>query len=106
MKVSLRELRVIIRTCLCEAGGGGVAFKPQPFDAPSPDVASREQIGSLKQHDIDTEEEDELPPHLREPEVDEKDCWGPVPPTGELPYTQQDPLVRDSSPLPSSRIMR
>lgn len=75
----------------------------------SPDINSREQLGSLKQQDIDTVDDhgnEDLPPHLREPVYDAEECFGPVPPTGEEPYTQQDPFVRDYSPLPSSRIMR
>jgi hypothetical protein len=49
---------------------------------------------------------DGLPDHLREPQVDPKDCEGPVPPNAEPPYVTSDPFVRDSSPLPSSNIRR
>ena len=72
----------------------------------SPDSNDREQLGSLKQRDVDTDDGDDLPPHLREPVYSAEECFGPVPPTGEEPYAQQDPLVRDWSPLPSSSIMR
>lgn len=72
----------------------------------SPATADREQIGTLADRDIDTEDGEDLPPHLREPAVDMDDCYGPVPPTAEEPYTQQDPFVRDFGVLPSPSIKR
>lgn len=97
MKMSLRDLRTVIRKCINEA------TKTEFFDSPSPDTASREQIASLKQHDLDTEEDDELPPHLREPVYSKEECYGPVPPTSENPYVQIDPFTNDYNDLPSSR---
>ena len=54
----------------------------------------------------DPNDDDELPSHLRDPMEDPEDCWGPVPPVTPDPYVQQDPFVRDSSPLPSPPIKR
>lgn len=107
VKLSLRELKQLIKLYLVEAPGDGPT-RPRPTQRNplSPDINSREQLDSLKQRDIDTDDGMDLPPHLREPVYDAEECFGPVPPTGEEPYMQQDPLVRDYSPLPSSRIMR
>jgi hypothetical protein len=104
MKITIGNLRRIIRNSLREAGGGQPR-KKQPYirNAMAPDIVDREALGRLETGD---QEEDELPPHLREPEVDAEDCWGPVPPTAEDPYVTQDPYVRFSSPLPTPQIKR
>lgn len=88
--------------------GGAMPNKPQPQqrNAMSPDIATREPITNMSKNDIDTDGDTDLPSHLREPTVNMEDCYGPVPPTAEEPYTQQDPNVRDFSPLPTSGIRR
>lgn len=70
-------------------------------------MIDREQLGFLADKPIDTMDDPEgLPAHLRDPIEDPEDCFGPVPPTNNDPYVQQDPFVRDSSPLPSPAIKR
>jgi hypothetical protein len=49
----------------------------------------------------------EVVPHLRDPFLEPEETFGPVPPTAEEPYTTiDDPLARDTSPLPTSPISR
>jgi hypothetical protein len=107
MRIKLGDLRAIIKASLTEAGGG-VPFKAQPQqrNPMSPSTNSREQIGSMKQLDVDTELDDELPPHLRNPDEEPEDVFGPVPPNAPDPYVQADPFVRDSSVLPTPQTMR
>lgn len=104
MRITVGQLRNIIRGVIRESGGGWPR-KPQPYtrNAMSPDINDREAMGKLQ---FGTPEEDELPPHLREPTEDPEDCYGPVPPTAEEPYVSQDPYVRYSSPLPTPGIRR
>ena len=107
MKISVKDLRrLIVR--LVEAGGGTTVPKQEPYiqNSLSPDINHREQLGSLADRDIDTEQDDELPPHLREPIYDEEECFGPVPPDAEDPYVGQDPFVRDYGPLPTPPVRR
>ncbi len=87
---------------------GAPPNKPEPYvgDSFGSDWTSREALTSLADVDVDTEQGDELPPHLREPLYDEEDCYGPVPPTAEQPGVYSDPFVRDSSPVPTSGIRR
>lgn len=98
MKIRIDELRSVIRVCLLEAGGG-MAFKPQPYhrNALSPAVSSREELGKLKQLDIDTEldGDTDVSAHLRDVIVTPEECYGPVPPVQNDPYTMQDPMVQD-----------
>lgn len=104
MRVRLGTLRAYLR----EVGANG-AFPGQPVarNPLSPDVNSREQLGDISAKTIDTVgDEDGLPEHLREPQVDPADCFGPVPPDAEPPFVSQDPFVRDSSPKPSGAIKR
>lgn len=107
MRIKVGDLRAIVRAAVLESGGG-VPMKRQPMqrNPMSPDVSHREQIGSLGDIDIDTELDDELPPHLRNPYEEPEDIFGPVPPDAEDPYAQQDPFVRDSGVLPTSRTAR
>ena len=107
MKLRIRQLRMMISEALHE-GGGGVSHKPQPYsgNAMSPASADREQMSYLADKDIDTDDGEDVSMHLRDQTVDPEDCFGPVPPTAPNPYAQQDPFVRDSSPLPSSGIAR
>jgi len=104
VRLRLGRLREIIRRSLTEAGGGW-ASPPQPAgrNSFSADINNREQIGRLESG---TPVDDDLPPHLRDPQEDEEDCYGPVPPTGEEPYMIQDPYVRGSSPLPTPGVRR
>ena len=86
--------------------GGAKATKPKMMrDAPyATKTANREQIGSLGKKDKPNEEE--LSPHLMEPEVDPEDCWGPVPPKNPNPYATSDPFTQDYGVLPTSPIRR
>ena len=86
--------------------GGARATKPKMMrDSPyATRTSNREQIGSLGMKDKPNE--DELAPHLMEPEVDEEECWGPVPPKNPNPYVSADPFTQDYSPLPTSPIRR
>ena len=104
MKITIGQLRSIIRKTIIESGGGW-ASPPQPVinNPMSPDISYREALGKLQ---TGTPDEDDLPEHLRFPEEDEEDCWGPVPPTGKEPYVGQDPFTRDYSPLPTPQIKR
>jgi hypothetical protein len=99
MWIRLGDLRRVIR----EAAGAS-AFPGQPIrNALSPDINDREQIGSLTNKAMDTvDDPDGLPEHLREPTVDREDCFGPVPPTAEVPYVQVDPYEVDTAPQPFS----
>ena len=103
MKITLGELRKIIREILRESGGGW-ASPPQPYtrNALSPDINNREQLGRLQTGTPEIE----LSPHLRDPVEEPEDCWGPVPPVAEDPYVTQDPWVKYSSPLPTPSIKR
>lgn len=104
MKITIRELRSIIRQALKE-GGGGWASPPQPAEGDSynPDINNREAIGRLE---WGTPIDDDLPTHLRDIENDLEDDFGPVPPTEGEPYVSQDPFTRDYSPLPTAPIYR
>lgn len=106
MFISIRQLRSIIRESLLEIGGTGPT-KPifnvgQNMRAPS--RVDREQLGSLAQ--VDTDIVDELPSHLVEPQVDYKDCYGPVPPIVGEPLVMHDPFAKDISPIPSPQRYR
>jgi len=109
VKITLNELRNIIRKVLIEAGGGtptrtmGAGRNPM-----SPEKADREALSFLADNptDIDLDDDDELPSHLRNPLEDPEDCFGPVPPVQGDPYVMQDPFARDTSPLPTPPIKR
>ena len=111
MRITLRRLRQVIREALVREWAGAPPTKAM-FDYVnnplSPDTSDREALGYLADHpaDVDPNDDDELPSHLRDPMEDPEDCWGPVPPVTPDPYVQQDPFVRDSSPLPSPPIKR
>jgi len=100
MRTTISELRKYIRRVIAEAGGG-VPMRPAlaTRNPMSPDMVDREQLGYLA--DKDYEVDDDVSSHLRDPVEDPEDCFGPVPPTNSEPYVTQDPLVRDSSPLPT-----
>jgi hypothetical protein len=103
MKITIRQLRSIIRDCILEAGGAS-PIPPQPYtrNAMSPDISHREQLGKLQTG----EPIEELPEHLREPELTPEECWGPVPPIAKDPGVYQDPFARHFSPLPTPGIKR
>ena len=105
MKITIGKLKGIIRRAILEAGGGtSLAKGPMIRDAMGPDFSDREQLGRISAKDAD--EEDELAPHLREPNYKEDDCWGPVPPTQENPYMTGDPYVKDYQPMSTARMKR
>ena len=103
MRITVRQLRRIIRDTLVEAGGGTTLPRmPMIRNATQPDFSSREQLGRVAA----PEDPDALAPHLIEPEVEFEDCYGPVPPTDNNPYALPDPYTKDTSPLPTSPIKR
>jgi hypothetical protein len=71
-------------------------------NALSPATSEREQLGRISAKDMD----DELAPHLSEPDVTPEECWGPVPPTSEKPGVHADAWAKDHSPLPTPSIKR
>lgn len=106
MRIRLGTLRELIRETLLLCAP---AFPGQPVgkNVLSPDINSREQIGNITAKAIDTvDDPDGMPDHLREPQEDPSDCYGPVPPDSEPPYVGQDPFTRDVSPLPTGNIKR
>ena len=92
MKITLGELRRIIRKVIIEAGGG-IPHMPMVRDSMGPEFADREQLGRISTKDKD--EEDLTSPHLREPDYPEEETWGPVPPTGEEPFAHLDSYAKD-----------
>lgn len=105
MKITIGELRSIIRSAIREAAGGTtLPHMPVVRNSIGPDFSDREQLGRISTKDAD--KEDELPPHLREPVHQEEDCWGPVPPTGKDPYAIPDPYAKDYGVLPTPPIKR
>lgn len=104
MRITVGQLRRIIRESLVEAGGG-LARPPRPNvrNAMAPSMADREQLGKIS---IRTTEPDQVAPHLQEPELEPEDCWGPVPPTGQNPYMIPDPYTTDYHVIPTPQIKR
>lgn len=104
---TLGHVRQLIRNTLTEAGGAK-ATKPQPYDGdkPGPGHAYSEELGSLASYDIDTDNGSDVSSHLRDPQYEEEDCYGPVPPNAEQPYAIDDPFVRDSGPVPTPGIRK
>jgi len=104
MKITLGKLRQIIRNTLIEAGGGTTLPKlPMIRNAMGPEFSDREQLGRISPKDND---EDEISPHLREPQYTEEECWGPVPPDQENPYMIPDPYNKDYHVIPTPQIKR
>lgn len=105
MRITIKELRRIIRDVVLEAGGG-TTMPPRPVvnNPMSPSMADREQIGRISVKDVDAP--DELAPHLQDPLYDEEDCWGPVPPKGANPYAMPDPYTQDFNVIPTPQIRR
>lgn len=107
VKIRLGNLKKLLELVFNEAGGG-TPMRTEPFigSATSPSTDSREQIRSLGDPDPEAQEDDELPPHLREPIYDKEDCYGPVPPVAEDPYVQADPFAQDWGIHPTSNTRR
>jgi len=107
VKIKLGALRRLIREALLSEWAGSPPTKPM-FDYVnnplSPNLADREQLGSLA--NTDEAPEDDLPDHLREPELTPEECYGPVPPDAPDPYVQADPFVKSHSPIPTPGIRR
>jgi hypothetical protein len=105
MKIKLGALRRLVREALLEAGGG-TTLPPQPVtrNPMSPSLTDREQITKMSISNL--EDEDALAPHLQDPQYEEEDCWGPVPPTAENPYALPDFYTNDFSVLPTPPIKR
>ncbi len=93
MKIRLGTLRRLIR----EATGS--AWPGKPVDnVVSDEINSREALDTLRSVPPDTVADEEgLPDHLLDPNVDPEDCFGPVPPDRKNPnpYVGQDPFARD-----------
>ena len=105
MKLTVGEIRQIVRSILRESGGGTtIPSRPMINNPMSPSMADREQIGRISVKDIDDPEE--ISPHLQEPVYDEEDCWGPVPPDAPNPYVLPDMFNKDYSVLPTPPIKR
>ena len=105
MKITVGQLRSIIRNAILEAAGGiTLPHMPVIRNAMGPEFADREQLGRISIKDV--EDEDEITPHLREPLYDAEDCWGPVPPTGDDPYVLPDPYTNDYHVIPTPQIKR
>ena len=105
MRITVGQLRGIIREVLAEAGGASpTPPRPNVRNAMTPSMADREQIGRISVKDKDDPEE--VSPHLREPMYKEDDCWGPVPPTGEDPYVMADFYTKDYHVIPTPPIKR
>jgi len=105
MKIKLGMLRMIIREVLAEAGGG-TTLPPRPMvnNPMSPSMADREQLTKMSVSSLD--DPDMVAPHLQEPQYEEEDCWGPVPPTTENPYMLPDYYSKDFGVLPTGNIKR
>jgi len=95
VKLRYGALRRILWQAINEVAPG----RPYIRNAMAPETANREQLKNIGEDP----DEDELPEHLRDVTVNPKDCYGPVPPTGEEPYVTMDPYVRGASPLPTPR---
>jgi hypothetical protein len=102
MRITISELRRIIRSVISETGGGIIPKLPVIRNAMGPEMSDREQLGRLAKD----RDPDEIAPHLTEPMYDDDDVWGPVPPTGENPYAIPDPYTKDTSVLPTPPIKR
>ncbi len=99
MRMTLGELRSIIRAAMVTEKSNTRWLMPDEAEAQKRSAANREQLGSLAGDSGDL-----VAPHLTQPQESPEDCWGPVPPTEPDPYVGQDPFVRDSSPLPTPRV--
>lgn len=104
MRITLGRLRALVTEALHEAGGG-VDTYPFIRDAVGPSTADREQIGSLAD-DSNKEPEEQLPPHLRDPQEDPEDCRGPIPPVDDDVHAISDPFASDWHVIPTPRFSR
>jgi hypothetical protein len=105
MKITVGNLRQIIRNIILEAGGG-TTMPPRPVvnNPMAPSMADREQLGKISIKDM--QDPEELPPHLQDPVYDEEETWGPVPPVAPNPYVLPDMYTKDYSVLPIGNIKR
>lgn len=91
-------LRRYIRFLVQEAYASNVDG-PHLGNLMSSHLAQRDEIPYLGKKR--KKEEDEIAPHLMEPELDMEDCWGPVPPNRENePGVFIDPFTQDYHVLP------
>lgn len=105
MRITIRNLRKLIRETLVESGGGtSIGSRPTTNNPAVSSIADREQIGRISIQDID--DPDMIAPHLMEPDYDREETEGPVPPTGKHPYASPDPLAKDFNVIPTSTIRR
>lgn len=104
MKITVKEIRKIIRDILLNETGGGTTLPKMPIirNALGQDFSDREQLGRIAK----PRDPDEIAPHLREPIYDEEDTWGPVPPIAPDPYALPDMYTKDTSVLPTPPIKR
>ena len=105
MRITVRQLRGIIREVLAEAGGAApTPPRPNIRNAMAPSMADREQLGKISIDNLD--DPDQVAPHLQEPEEDPEDCWGPVPPVAPNPYAMPDFYTKDFNVIPTQTIKR
>lgn len=105
MKMRLSELRHLIRSIVIEAGGATtLPSRPVTRDPMKPSMADREQLTKMSVSALD--DPDAVAPHLQDPQYEEEDCWGPVPPVQENPYTLPDFYTKDFGVLPTGNIKR
>lgn len=105
MRLTVGQLRQIIRECLVEVGGASPT--PPRFNvrnAMASSMADREQLGRISIRDKD--DPDVLAPHLQEPVEEPEDCWGPVPPVAPNPYAMPDFYTKDFNVIPTPPIKR
>jgi len=94
----VRTLRQYIRFLVKEVNASNVDG-PHLKDLMSSHLAQRDEIPHLGKRS--KKEEDEIAPHLMEPEETPEDCWGPVPPNEEnRPGVFIDPFTQDFHVLP------
>ena len=103
MRITVGQLRGIIREVLGEAGGAAPT-PPNVRNVMAPSMSDREQLGRISIRDKDDPEA--LAPHLQEPVEEPEDCWGPVPPVAPNPYAMPDFYTKDFNVIPSPTIKR
>ena len=105
MRITLGELRSIIRRSITEIGGAR-STRPSPvtLDPTAPGNVTRQQLSRISVRDMDPS--DEIAPHLRDDYATFEQDFGPVPPDEPNPYVTLDPYVNDFNVLPTPQIKR
>lgn len=100
MKTTIKTLRYLIRSLIHEAYASNVDG-PHISNVLSQHLADRDPIPNLGVRS--KKDDDEIAPHLMEPEVDMEDCYGPVPPVAEEPGVYPG-FARDYHVIPNPPI--